>query len=524
MASSSDHEEPASDLSHIYFFIDRFSGVKQQQLHSMHKLEAVAYCDNIRSSDCAVVAPSSSIEVPTSNLSHIYFFVNGGSHVKRLSAESGHDVESTTSNGTSTQQSRTSSLASFSTDATTASVGSKLSLDLNPLATNFTPRSKTTYVHTIPPPSASQLFELRKTPDKGFGLFATASIPLGELITCEEPLLRITGEAVHSVWGAYCRLNDAQKLAFDSLHGYQAENLDFEKAARTMLIDRNDESMDEDDIEELVTESVRVMKIFSVNNFNLPPHDLAVFATFSRLNHSCVPNAHHSYNPILKRTTVFAVKDIAPGEELCITYLGGRGHYWTRPQRIELLRSNYGFTCKCSACSDRTGVSNSRREQMASIAWGLEEFKNRTKQMNQYIPANRLDAFKQAEDLISVMLEEGVVTIELSKAYHEASMHALALKDYSKALEYAHDEAVVEKNCLGTALLDLKEKGVAAECWREEVFQSIKADLGFQGLQRFGLVKPREAKNTDMKNTTAQTNMNKQKSSLKAEGIPSEMK
>lgn len=434
----------------------------------------------------AVIQPAQEID---SSLRHIYFFMDNGADVSQQSTNSRHqDFESTTSNDSTAQRSRTSSPASFKTDASNTS-SSTSSSDLSPLASDFTPHSKVGSVHPIPPPTASQQFELRKTHDKGFGLFATAPIPLGELIICEEPILRITGEEVHSVWGSYCRLNQAQKVAFDCLFGYQAENLNFERAARKDIVDPNDDSMDEDDIEELVTDAVRVMKIFSVNNFHLPPDDLGIFATSSRLNHSCVPNVHHSYNPILKRTTVYAVKDIEAGEELCITYLGGKGHYWVRPQRIEQLRANYGFTCNCPACSDRTGASNVRREQMASIAWGLEEFKKGSKPANQYIPADRLNALKQAEDLISVMLEEGVVTIELGKAYREASRHALALQDYSKAVEYAQNEATVERNCLGTTLFDLKRKGVAAECWRQEVFQAIGADLGRYGLKKFGLIK-----------------------------------
>lgn len=334
------------------------------------------------------------------------------------------------------------------------------------------------------------MFELRKTNNKGFGLFATADIPLGALVICDEPLLRITGEALTSVWGAYCRLNNAQKLEFDKLHGYQAENLNFEQAARTM-IDPYDDSMDEDDIEEMVADQIRVMKTFSVNNFRLPPYDLGVFAKSSRLNHSCVPNVHHSYNPILKRTTVFAVKDITPGEELCITYLGGEGHYWVRPQRLEFLRSNYGFTCDCPACSDRSGASDRRRGDMANIAWGLDQFKQGSKMNSPFIPRTCGDALTQAEDLVAVMLEEGIVTIELGKAYRNASMHALALKDYEKALEYAKDEAIVEKNSLGTELLDLKKKGVATACWRQEIFKDMRADLGEKGLRDFGLVTPR---------------------------------
>lgn len=432
---------------------------------------------------------------PASNLSHIYFFIDSTSNPQQDSTHSTHENESTSSNGSAAQRSRTSSPASLGTDAAAESVTSTSSSDLNPLAADFSPRAS---LH--PPPTATQIFELRKTDNKGFGLFATADIPLGTLIVCEEPLLRITGEAVHSVWGAYCRLNNAQKLEFDKLHGHQAENLNFEQAARA-LVDPNDDSMDEDDIEEMVADQIRVMKIFSVNNFRLPPYDLGVFAKSSRLNHSCVPNVHHSYNPVLKRNTIFAVKDIKHDEELCITYLGGEGHYYVRAQRVEFLRSNYGFTCDCPACSDRTGASNRRREDMASIAWGLEQFKQGSKVNSPFIPRTRLDALKQEEDLVAVMLEEGIVTIELGKAYRTASMQALALKDYSRALEYARDEAMVEKNCMGTDLLDLQRKGVATACWYQEIFRTVRADLGEKGLHYYGLVKPKGGKKGNFKQT-----------------------
>ena len=71
----------------------------------------------------------------------------------------------------------------------------------------------------------------------------------------------------------------------------------------------------------MVAEHCRVMAVFATNNFLIPPSELGVFVTASRLNHSCVPNVHHSYNPTLKSATVYAIRDIEPNEELLTSYI-----------------------------------------------------------------------------------------------------------------------------------------------------------------------------------------------------------
>lgn len=247
----------------------------------------------------ATMVSSNNVDDLSSNLSHVYFFISNDIYSEGPPNQATDSSSKSASNGSTQDRSRTSSPGSFQTDATAETTTTTSTSEMNPLAAAFTPRSAHPNGSRIPPaPTATQLFELRKTINKGFGLFATSHIPRGTLIICEQPLMRISCESVHFAWGAYCRLNSAEKAAFDSLHGHQAEGLDFEKASRTQLIDPNDDTMDKDDIEELVAEQIRVMKVFSVNNFHLPPFDLGIFAMASRLNHSCVPNVHHSYNPI----------------------------------------------------------------------------------------------------------------------------------------------------------------------------------------------------------------------------------
>jgi len=236
------------------------------------------------------------------------------------------------------------------------------------------------------------------------------------------------------------------------------------------LIDRCVGSMDPEDYKEIIQDQVRVMSTFACNNFQCG-EGLAVFATTARLNHSCVPNVHHSFNPTLQKQTVYAMRPIQPGEELCTTYLGGGGAYQVRAQRIESLRTNYGFTCACPACTDVTGQSDGRRELMGSIAYGLQVFQYGGQVPEHprpwYVPASPKLAISQAEDFISMLIGEGILSIELCKAYRMASMIALGLKDFDKAKHYAFAEADVEKICLGSSLDDLEKSGVAAACWLE---------------------------------------------------------
>lgn len=162
--------------------------------------------------------------------------------------------------------------------------------------------------------------------------------------------------------------------------------------------------------------------------------------------------------------------------------------YMTRDQRNEELGINYDFTCHCSACMDTTGKSDHMRELMNNVAWGLSQFNQGARGQNPFIPTNASMALLQAEDLLSLMLMEGIVTIELTKAYRSASMYALQCGDFDKSLEYGHNEQAIEKNCLGTALNDMRKNGVAAEIWIAKIYDEITRQSGSESADRYRAV------------------------------------
>ncbi|KAL1726158.1 hypothetical protein EV714DRAFT_219899 [Schizophyllum commune] len=74
---------------------------------------------------------------------------------------------------------------------------------------------------------------------------------------------------------------------------------------------------------------------------------LAVFDQLSRMNHSCRPNALYHWDSDTFSGSLRAVRDIAPGEEITVSYCGEVDRPYS--QRRALL-APYGFECDCRAC------------------------------------------------------------------------------------------------------------------------------------------------------------------------------
>ncbi|KAL0577699.1 hypothetical protein V5O48_004303 [Marasmius crinis-equi] len=72
----------------------------------------------------------------------------------------------------------------------------------------------------------------------------------------------------------------------------------------------------------------------------------------SKFNHACSPNARASFHDESGRHRIYALTDIAAGEEIVIPYIQGRNVYGsTRAQRRTRLRFSHGFECMCKTCS-----------------------------------------------------------------------------------------------------------------------------------------------------------------------------
>ncbi|XP_023722899.2 SET and MYND domain-containing protein 5 [Cryptotermes secundus] len=76
----------------------------------------------------------------------------------------------------------------------------------------------------------------------------------------------------------------------------------------------------------------------------------ALYALQSVCNHSCDPNATPTFPHSNFQLAMCAVRDIAPGDEILISYLDECALERSRHSRQKLLRQNYLFICHCPKC------------------------------------------------------------------------------------------------------------------------------------------------------------------------------
>ncbi|XP_071442480.1 SET and MYND domain-containing protein 4-like [Hetaerina americana] len=90
---------------------------------------------------------------------------------------------------------------------------------------------------------------------------------------------------------------------------------------------------------------------FSALGWNIPIAR-AIYLSASAINHSCYPNAKASWYK--KHVILKATREIPPGEEVLISYLGHDYREKELSARARFLKKNYYFDCACVACSNPT--------------------------------------------------------------------------------------------------------------------------------------------------------------------------
>lgn len=158
--------------------------------------------------------------------------------------------------------------------------------------------------------------------------------------------------------------------------------------------------------------------------------------------------------------------------------MGGPSNYMVRSQRIEHLRTEFGFTCGCDSCSDITDESDNRRVLMNNICWGLGQYDEGAAPEWPFTPDGPANAFKLAVNAVNFLCMERLESVELTKALHAASKYALALGDWHAAVQYALREQDVQFTTLGKEVQDMVKSGAAAFCWIKEVKSVIGEAIG----------------------------------------------
>mmetsp|Transcript_768 Transcript_768/g.925 ORF Transcript_768/g.925 Transcript_768/m.925 type:complete len:303 (-) Transcript_768:1432-2340(-) len=91
--------------------------------------------------------------------------------------------------------------------------------------------------------------------------------------------------------------------------------------------------------------------IFQTNShpcgFNYNAKRSGILPFICRINHSCCPNATHSWNEKKGEQMIYASKPIQKGEEITVTY---RDNFGSSAERVNELKTFWNFLCDCPAC------------------------------------------------------------------------------------------------------------------------------------------------------------------------------
>ncbi|KAF9903700.1 hypothetical protein EC991_003427 [Linnemannia zychae] len=164
-----------------------------------------------------------------------------------------------------------------------------------------------------------QCYVLKDAPGKGMGMFATRDIKRGECILSEKPLVYASQNLIKTQ-RAIDAMPEDDKKAFFALH-----NIHFDVSTALGIVRTNGLPLGPDAV------------------------DCAVYKVLSRVNHSCAPNVHHTWNPKTKKEYLHAIEDIAAGGEILTSYLEP---FLVREDRMEFLRKNFKFECHCNLCAE----------------------------------------------------------------------------------------------------------------------------------------------------------------------------
>ncbi|TVY51235.1 SET domain-containing protein 5 [Lachnellula cervina] len=155
-----------------------------------------------------------------------------------------------------------------------------------------------------------------------------------------------------------------------------------------------------------------------------------VYPTICLINHSCLPNAHNSWNSDAKHETIHAIRLIKAGEEITISYDKG-GPYDSR--RAGLKRA-FGFECNCSLCIlplAELQASDSRRRQIRLLDEAIGD--------PERVMIRPEESLADCQSLLRVLEEEykDGVGVLIARLYYDAFQICITHGDQARASVFA---------------------------------------------------------------------------------------
>lgn len=203
--------------------------------------------------------------------------------------------------------------------------------------------------------------QVKATPDRGKVLVSIDALGPGDLVLREVPVLSVrqssaspTLQDLHEWADCFVALAPEQRTAILGLHcepcvsrnGALADLMGPQGQKVDSLL-RNS-SVSKEDLWQF-------LRIMECNTFQVPEPDgmvrVEMLLTTSRLNHSCMPNALRGPGAQDGTIEVRALRPVAAGEELTISYVDEDVLLSPCEARRDRLESRWLFRCQCQRCS-----------------------------------------------------------------------------------------------------------------------------------------------------------------------------
>ncbi|KAI2463048.1 SET domain-containing protein [Annulohypoxylon bovei var. microspora] len=340
-----------------------------------------------------------------------------------------------------------------------------------------------------------KMIEVRRLgSDGGEAVFAAVDIRRGTRFAAEVPLITVPPVSDRDELSAFYKATDnlpneksaemaklfCQPIVTESIKKDQhirREAWGFFKARRWR--DKDGNHLQGKKLNRAVKRIINLCAVYIAQNVQLGAegkYGSGVFSLYSRISHSCVPNAHNSWNPTLKRLTIHAIHDLKAGDQIFVDYTGSVCR--TRQQRAFSLSTTWGITCSCAACTE-PAIDQLRLRMLvmdqALAAYTCGASKDPDFSAIHGIPriATASQALKAAEELSHLLKKQRLCGMELCKVFRECSKYAFDAGHHDKALEYARKELDLEKLLIGTETAHLKDNLYGAKYWVEHIRKKV---------------------------------------------------
>ncbi|KAJ4389651.1 SET domain-containing protein 5 [Gnomoniopsis smithogilvyi] len=274
--------------------------------------------------------------------------------------------------------------------------------------------------------SSTPKYTIRPVPGKGLGVISTNELNRGDHILSDLPTLIVD----------HCMMSIVPQYHLAKLMNEAAGRLYSSQLDRLMSLDVfGDEAPDEHYL---------VGRIYATSAYMLDPDGVlfgggcglgALFPEISRMNHDCRPNAAYHFNPDTAMMEVHAVRPIAAGEEITVSYISP---FISHAHRQSLLHDRWGFKCTCAACSApaaNVNASDTRLEMISSI-WPFLLDKPAGDSFKDSDKLDTTNRSELADLLVSLAETEGLDAVML-QPYRAAALEWNALGEAGKATSYA---------------------------------------------------------------------------------------